>query len=167
MPLATILSPALHEMAYNQARKSVPQFRPKAMLERSAKADLFRNTLSKIPTVFGQLGYLAALRDPDSGVYRHHGLAEIFGRDESRRALAETHERVFRQWLNLSLSKKMDDLLEYLAARTDPKPAVLKHWARNQTYRSYLPESTRESDRQLFFQEFEVLLETLTCGNGG
>lgn len=137
------------------------------MLERTATADLFRNTLSRIPTVFGQLGYLAGLRDPDSGVYRHHGLAAIFGRDESRRALAETHEKVFRQWLNLSLAKKRDDLVEYLAGLRDPKPAVLKHWARNHTYRNYLPSSARESDRQLFFQEFEVLLETLNCGDGG
>jgi hypothetical protein len=145
----------------------VPQFRPKVMLERSAIADLFKNTLSKIPTVFGQLGYLAALRDPDSGVYRHYGLAAIFGRDESRKALAASHERVFREWLNLSLAKKRADLLEYLEGLRDPKPAVLRHWARNRTYRSYLPASARESDRQLFFQEFEVLLETLDVGNGG
>jgi len=145
----------------------VPQFRPKAMLERSAVADLFKNTLSKIPTIFGQLGYLAGLRDPDSGVYRHHGLATIFGRYESRRALAECHDKVFNQWLNLSLSKKMDDLLEYLDGLRDPKPNVLWNWKRNRTYRSYIPASARESQRELFFQEFEVLLETLQCGDGG
>jgi hypothetical protein len=155
------------KMAYNQARKRVPQFRPKAMLERSAIADLFKNTLSKIPTVFGQLGYLAALRDPDSGVYRHYGMEAIFGRDESRRALAESHERVFREWLKLSLSKKNADLLEYLDGLRDPKPTVLRHWARSGTHRSYVPASARESERQLFFQEFEVLLETLNCGEGG
>ena len=154
-------------MAYNQARKRVPQFRPKPMLDRSAIADLFRNTLSKIPTVFGQLGYFAALRDPDSGVYQHHGMAAIFGRDESRRALAESHERVFREWLNLSLAKKSADVLEYLDGLRDSKPAVLRHWTRSAIYRSYVPASARESERQLFFQEFEVLLETLSCGSGG
>jgi hypothetical protein len=145
----------------------VPQFRRKAMPERSAIADLFKNTLSNIPTLFGQLGYLAALRDSDSGVYRHHGLAAIFGRDESRRALADSHHRVFQQWLNLSLAKKRADLLEYLAGLREPKPAVLGHWARNGSYRSYLPASARESDQDLFFREFEVLLETLNCGDGG
>jgi hypothetical protein len=154
-------------MAYNQARKRVPQFRPKAMLERSAIADLFKNTLSNIPTVFGQLGYLAALRDMDSGVYRHDGLSAIFGRDESRKALAESHQTVFQQWLNLSLAKKRDDLLEYIEGLRDPKPAVLRHWTRNRSYRTYVPASVRESERQLFFQEFEVLLETLNCGDGG
>jgi hypothetical protein len=143
----------------------VPQFRPKAMLERSALADLFKNTLSKIPTVFGQLGYLSSLRDPDSGIYRHHGLTAIFGREESRRALATSHQRVFQQWLNLSLEQKRADLVEYLESLTDPRTAVLKHWAHNQTYRSYIPAATRESEEELFFEEFAVLLETLTCGD--
>jgi hypothetical protein len=141
----------------------VPQFRPKAMLERSATADLFKNTLAKIPTVFGQLGYLSSLRDPDSGIYRHHGLTAIFGRDESRKALATSHERVFQQWLNLTLAEKRADLVEYLDSLTDPRDAVLKHWAHNRTYRGYIPASTRESEEALFFEEFAALLETLSC----
>jgi len=135
------------------------------MLERSALADLFKNTLSKIPTVFGQLGYLSSLRDPDSGIYRHHGLTAIFGREESRKALATSHQRVFQEWLNLSLEDKRADLVEYLESLTEPKAAVLKHWAHNRTYRSYIPASTRESEEELFFAEFAVLLETLTCGD--
>jgi hypothetical protein len=47
------------------------------MLERSATADLFKNTLSRIPTLFGRLAYLASLRDSNSGIYRHYGLASI------------------------------------------------------------------------------------------
>ena len=61
------------------------------MLERTATADLFKNTLSRIPTVFGRLAYLASLRGPDSGVYGHHGLTLMFGREESKRALARSH----------------------------------------------------------------------------
>jgi hypothetical protein len=136
------------------------------MLERSALADLFKNTLTKIPTVFGQLGYLSSLRDPDSGIYRHHGLTAIFGREESRKALATSHQQVFQQWLNLSLAEKRADLMEYLDSRTDPRDTVLKHWAHNQNYRGYIPSSTRESEEELFFEEFAVLLETLTCDRG-
>ena len=135
------------------------------MLERSALADLFKNTLSKIPTVFGQLGYLSSLRDPDSGIYRHHGLTTIFGREESRKALATSHQQVFQQWLNLPLEDKRADLVEYLESLTDPRASVLKHWAHNKTYRAYIPASTRRSEEELFFEEFGVLLETLTCDN--
>jgi hypothetical protein len=88
----------------------MPQFRPKPMLERSATADLFKNTLARIPTVFGRLAYLASLRDANSGIYSHHGLAAIFGRDESRKALSQSHQAVFQEWLNLALREKKEDL---------------------------------------------------------
>lgn len=131
------------------------------MLERSASADVFKNTLSRIPTVFGRLAYLALLRDPDSGIYRHHGLAAIFGRDESRKALAENHEQVFQQWLNLTLAEKMGEIEQYIGALEDPKPAVLDHWWHIGAYRGYVPGSARKSDKDLFFQEIQVLLEAL------
>jgi hypothetical protein len=141
----------------------VPQFRPKPMLERSATADLFKNTLARIPTVFGRLAYLASLRDSNSGVYRHHGLASIFGRDESRRALSQSHQAVFQEWLNLPLVKKREDLSGYFEGLEDPLPVVLDHWIRIPTYRGYMPASARPSERELFRTELEVLLESFKC----
>lgn len=131
------------------------------MLERSALADLFKNTLANIPTVFGRLGYLASLRDPDSGVYRHHGLASIFGREESRKALRQGHGQIFQQWLNLPLEQKRNDLLDYLDDLEDPRRTVLSHWKQSRVYLGYTPPSAREGERELFLQEFEILLEIL------
>jgi hypothetical protein len=133
------------------------------MLERSATADLFKNTLARIPTVFGRLAYLASLRDSNSGVYRHHGLASIFGRDESRKALSQSHQAVFQEWLNLPLAEKREDLSGYFGGLEDPLPVVLDHWTGVRAYRSYIPASARESERELFCAEFDVLLETLRC----
>src|SRR6516162_2021143 len=115
----------------------MPRFRPKAMLERSATADLFKNTLSRIPTLFGRLAYLASLRDPVSGIYRHHGLGSIFGREEARKALSESHWQIFREWLNISLEEKSEDLRRYLDNLEDPAAAVLQHWAEAHMYRIY------------------------------
>jgi hypothetical protein len=136
------------------------------MLERSATADLFKNTLSRIPTVFGRLAYLASLRDPISGIYRHHGLSAIFGREESRRALSMSHWNVFRDWLNLSLEEKSEDLRAYLDRLEDPPEAVLRHWAEAHIYRSYMPAPVRAPEEELFVREFEVLLEILNCPPG-
>jgi hypothetical protein len=133
------------------------------MLERSATADLFKNTLSRIPTLFGRLAYLASLRDSNSGVYRHHGLASIFGRDESRKALSQSHQTVFQEWLNLPLADKKDDLSAYLNGLDDPRPEVLDHWASLRPYLGYMPASARVSERELFCAEFDVLLETFNC----
>ena len=133
------------------------------MLERSAPADLFKNTLSRIPTLFGRLAYLASLRDPVSGIYRHHGLGAIFGREESRKALSTSHWQVFREWLNIPLQEKTEDLRTYLDNLEDPVPAVLQHWAETQTYRTYMPAPVREAEKELFEREFDVLLEFLNC----
>jgi hypothetical protein len=135
------------------------------MLERSATADLFKNTLARIPTVFGRLEYLASLRDPTSGVYKHHGLAAIFGREESRKALSQSHQVVFQEWLNLRLADKKEDLLEYLKGLDEPLSVVLAYWTRIPTYRGYMPASARPSERELFRMEFEVLLETFNCSD--
>ena len=153
------------QLPYNRMRRSVPQFRPKAMLERSAGADLTKNTLSRIPTLFGRLSYLASLRDPNSGAYRHHGLASIFGREESRKALGQSHEGVFQEWLNLRLEEKRDDLALYLAGLEETRTVVLEHWTKVRPYRGYTPASARESERELFFAEFEVLLESFRCSD--
>jgi hypothetical protein len=133
------------------------------MLERSATADLFKNTLARIPTVFGRLAYLASLRDSNSGIYHHHGLASIFGRDESRRALWQSHQIVFQEWLDLTLREKKEDLSTYFEGLEDPRPLVLDLWTSIRTYRSYIPASARESERELFDAEFDVLLETFKC----
>lgn len=145
----------------------MPQFRPKAMLERSAAADVSKNTLSRIPTLFGRLVYLSSLRDPDTGAYRHHGLASIFGREESKQALAEHHERVFFEWINLPLAEKKEDLENYLVSLTAPRAEVLGHWVAVRAYRGYIPASARESERELFFAEFDVMLDSLACSDPG
>ena len=143
----------------------MPQFRPKATLQRSAVADVSKNTLARIPTLFGRLIYLASLRDSNSGIYRHHGLAALFGREESRIALLQHHEAVFQEWLALPLAGKQEDLSEYLTGLEDSRRLVLEHWRKVATYRAYIPASARESERELFFAEFEVLAETLRCAD--
>jgi hypothetical protein len=142
----------------------MPRFKPKAGLERSAAGDLWKNTLSKIPTQFGKLAYLALLRDPNSGIYRHHGLSVVFGRDECNRALRENHEQVFLEWLNLPLADKSADLRNYLASLEDPVPEVLSYWSRSKAYSSYAPSTARDMERELFVKDLEALIETLRNG---
>ncbi len=145
----------------------MPQFKPKPVFERSAAADLAGKTLARIPTLFGRLIYLASLRDTNSGVYRHHGLASIHGREASRLAMSELHQEVFQDWLLLSLKEKWEDMAQYLSALEDPLPLVLEHWSKVRSYRAYIPASARESERELFFAEFEVLADTARCSNSG
>ena len=145
----------------------MPRFKPKGTLERSAAADLWKNTLSRIPTAYGRLCYLVSLRDPNSGIYRHYGLAGVFGRDESARALRESHERTFHEWLELDLKTKTADLREYVTSLEDPPEMVLKFLSATARNDLQLPESARASERRLFQRDFEAVVAVITHGHAG
>jgi hypothetical protein len=132
----------------------------RSILERSAEADLFRNTLSRIPTLFGRLAYLASLRDHSSRLYVHHGLMSIYGGKESQQALAQSHREIFQNWLKLPLADKIEDLKSYVNT-LDNDAAFLEYWTPGRPSRSYLPEAVRRAEKTLFFDEFEILLEIL------
>jgi hypothetical protein len=137
----------------------MPRAKPKGSLERSAAADLFKHTLSRIPTVYGRLSYLASLRDPNSGVYRHHGLFLAFGREESTQALESSHEGLFLTWLTLPLAAKNEDLAAYMATLDDPHVMVVRHWKQSRIFRTYIPQRATLAETELFISELDVLLE--------
>jgi hypothetical protein len=139
----------------------MPRFKPKGVLERTAVNDLWKHTLSRIPTIYGRLAYLASLRDQNSGIYRHHGLSAAFGRDESGRALRQSHEEVFFEWLKLGLMEKHQDLRQYLATLEDPAAAVIHHWLGSRTFRTQIPSAARPMESELFCSELEALLEIM------
>jgi len=142
----------------------MPRFRTKGKLERDAVADFWKNTVAQIPTLTGRLVYLSSLRDPNSGTYRHHGMAAVFGRQESVRALRESHERVFREWLLLPLSSKDNDLRSYLSSLDEPPNEIVSHWIRSGRGRPWIPATARPAEIELFCTDLEALLRTLKGG---
>jgi hypothetical protein len=145
----------------------MPRFKPKGMLEHNAVEDLWKHTLSRIPSVYGRLAYLASLRDLNSGIYRHHGLSAAFGREESYKALQASHEQAFAEWLQLSLAAQHQDLMAYVATLEDPRQVVVTHWLRAKVYRTQPPASARKMERDLFARDLEALLETVRNGLAG
>jgi hypothetical protein len=127
--------------------------------ERSAYSDVWRNTLSQIPTVFGRLVYLASLRNTNSGVYEHHGLALIFGEEEASRALKECHSTVFAEWLTFNLEQQKADLDLYLAGLFEDKRQVIENWVRLAPYKNLVPASVRGVERRLYINDLAALME--------
>ena len=133
----------------------------KRALERSPGSDLWRNTLSQIPSVFGRLVYLSALRDQNTGRYEHHGLALVFGADEAGRALRRSHVQAFNDWLNFDIEQQKADLDLYLSALFEDKSTVLVTWTQLTPYRNLLPNSTKPVERRLYLADFRAILELL------
>jgi len=149
------------ELNGRQVSQEMPRFKSRGMLERTALADLWKHTLSQIPTLYGRLAYLASLRDPNSGAYRHHGLSAAFGREESGKALTQSHQSIFYEWLKLALADKSRDLGSYLRGLDDPQGIVVGHWLRSDQYRALIPDSARPMERDLFHTDLEALLQII------
>jgi hypothetical protein len=134
--------------------------------DRSAAADLWRNTISQIPSVFGRLVYLASLRNPNNGSYEHHGLALVFGEDEANKALKTSHAAVFAEWLSFNLEQQKADLDLYISALFEDKRVVIENWIRLAPYRNLVPASVRGVERRLYIADFTALLELFKAAYG-
>jgi hypothetical protein len=146
----------------------MPRFKPKGMLERDALADLWKHTLSQIPSVYGRLVYLASLRDPNSGAYRHHGLSAAFGREQSTYALRKSHEQAFLEWLTMPLNAKNADFRMYLqnAGSEESPRAVVTYLARGARSATQAPDAAGPAQRRQFQLEVEILLELIKNESG-
>jgi hypothetical protein len=130
-------------------------------LERGSGADLWRHTLSQIPSLFGRLVYLSSLRNSNTGNYEHHGLALVFGDAEADRTLRNSHEKAFGEWLNYELEHQKADLDLYLSSLGANKRNLLRIWQRLAPYRNLIPASARTADRTLYITDLETLLALL------
>ena len=137
-----------------------------ARLERGAVPDVWRRTLSRIETIFGRLVYLAGLRENNTGRYEHHGLALIFGEDDADRALRESHEITFAEWLSFGLEQQKADLDLYLAQLTARRRRTIETWLRLRPYRNLIPARAGDPERSLYLSDFETLLELLKSEYG-
>ncbi len=140
--------------------------RPRSGLERGAPADLWRNTLVQIPSVFGRLVYLSSLRDANTGTYKHFGLAQIFGDQVADEALRASHQQVFAEWLGYGLEQQKADLDLYLAGLDGDRRTIVDTWIRLAPYRNLVPSAVRDVERELYVKDLEILLELLRseCG---
>lgn len=140
--------------------------RPTGGLDRSAASDLWRNTLSQIPSVIGRLAYLASLRDPNSGRYEHHGLALVFGDNDANKTLKKSHTHVFREWLTFNLEQQQADLELYLSGLEEEKRTILANWLELAPYRNFIPITARPVERRLYLADIKALLKVMGNAHG-
>lgn len=137
-----------------------------ARLQHTAGADLWRNTLSQIPTVFGKLVYVSSLRNPVTGRYEHHGLALVFGDDEAARALRKSHAQAFAEWLSFNLEEQKADLDLYLSGVLEDKRKIVETWLSVRTYRTFIPASAKTVEKRLYMADIEALIALLKNAYG-
>jgi hypothetical protein len=120
---------------------------------------LWRKTLTRIPTYFGRLVFLASLRDDLTGRYVHPPLVQIVGYEITERTLRHSHHEIFSEWLGFTLAEQKADLDQYLIATRSPLDML--------PYRDIVPSSAHQVERQLYLTDLETLLELLRFEHGG
>ena len=136
--------------------------RPKSLLERDAREDLWLHTLSQIPTLFGKLQYLASLRDPNTGNYEHHGLSLVFGEKEATKAMRQNHKRTFADWLAYGLVEQQADLEGYLVGLRSPLSDILASWELLEPWKLYVPLGVMPSEKALYAADLRTICRVLT-----
>ncbi len=135
--------------------------KPRAPLDRTAAHDLWRKTISQIPSVLGRLVYLSGLRNANSGRYEHHGLAAVVGLNEAEEALKISHFQAFQEWVEFRLEEQKADLDLYLGTLNEPKREVVETWILTLRSVSLLPASIHGVEREVFLSDLDALFETL------
>ncbi len=144
----------------------MPWERNNAPLDRKPASDLWRNTLSQIPSVFGRLVFLSSLRNLNSGRYEHHGLALVFGSMEASKALKKSHREAFAEWLSFNIEGQKADLELYLSAQDEDRRTILKTWEKLEPYRNLLPSSAKDVEKKLYLSDLRAILKVLRNASG-
>jgi len=136
-------------------------FVTKRMDVQAAADDMRRRTLSQIKRPLDRLIYLASLRDYNTGVYYHEGLASRFSDDAVCEALSDCHREVFRQLFSCSLEDLVAQLEAY-ADSTNASPAsFIAAWQGLEPYRVSIPAETDSVSAGFFFSNLRVALAIL------
>lgn len=134
---------------------------PKHMDVQAASRDLRLRTLSQIPHALDRLIYLASMRDYNTGIYHHAGLASRFSEEVACEALADCHREAFRQLLTASLEDTVNQLLAYMeASRIDPLE-FLAAWRDLKPYQVAAPAGTDRLAAAFLFSNLKIALAIL------
>ena len=127
----------------------------------AAVQDLEERTLAGLHGDLTQLVYLSSTRDYNTGEYLHAGLADRFGSDVARSALARCHTRTFERLLESSLAHWVGQLAAYIDSTGAERERVLDTWRRLQAYRVLVPETCDEFSAEFFASNIRIALEAL------
>ncbi len=84
--------------------------------------DLTALHLAPMTGMFERLSYLAGLREPASGMYKHERLGVLYGDTPVNEAIGKAHEEVFERILETPLEQQEQDLRAFLRMRAIQAP---------------------------------------------
>ena len=126
-----------------------------------AAEDVRHRTLSELPQSLDRLIYLASMRDYNTGLYYHDGLAARFSQEVACEALADCHREVFRQLVACSLENLVCQMEAYMKSTHTSPGGFLSAWRKLEPYRVAVPVEADPLSTQLLFSSFKIALAIL------
>lgn len=124
----------------------------------NAVEDVRLRTLAKIPRPLDRLVYLASMRDYNSGLYYHDGLAARFSPEIACEALADCHREAYRELVSCSLRDLVSQMEAYIeSSNTEPEDFIAA-WEGLEPYRVAVPVRTDPLSLKFLFSNFRLAL---------
>lgn len=136
-------------------------YTPRRMDVQQAADDLHKRTLSEIPRPLDRLIYLASMRDYNTGLYYHDGLASRFTQEAACEALAECHREAFHQMVGASLQELVRQMEAYMDSTHTCRTDFLSAWRKLEPYRVAVPVETDPVSAHFLFSNFRIALAIL------
>lgn len=134
---------------------------PRRLDVQQAADDLRHRTLSDMPRSLDRLIYLASMRDYNTGLYYHDGLASRFSQEVACEALADCHREAFRHLVGCSVEDLVCQMEAYMdSTRTSPSD-FLTAWRKLEPYRVAVPVESDPLSAQFLFSSFKIALAIL------
>jgi len=127
----------------------------------AASQEMRRRTLASIPRPLDRLIYLASLRDYNSGLYYHDGLASRFSEEVVCEALAECHREAFGELFSLPLEELVEQVEAYVNSTHAGWADFIAAWRGLEPYRVAVPVDTERLSAEFFFSNLKVSLAIL------
>ncbi|HXU20354.1 MAG TPA: hypothetical protein VN788_07220 [Verrucomicrobiae bacterium] len=134
---------------------------PRRLDVQEAADDVRQRTLSELPQSLDRLIYLASMRDYNTGLYYHDGLAARFSQEVACEALADCHREVFRQLVACPLENVVGQMEAYMKSTHTSPSEFLAAWRKLEPYRVVVPVEADPLSTQLLFSTFKIALAIL------
>lgn len=127
----------------------------------AAIRDLRLRTLSQMPVALAKLIYLAGLRDYNTGLYHHEGLASRYSDEAACEALADCHRQAFRDLLSASLEETVQQLESYMTGLQTAPGEFFSAWNSLRPYQIAVPAGTDPLSAEFLSSNLRVALAIL------
>jgi hypothetical protein len=131
----------------------------------AASADLRRRTLTHTAGSLDCMIYLASMRDYNTGLYVHQGLAARFSPEAASEALADCHRECFQELISLELKDLTEQLDLYMRSTGSAPSDFLRAWKHLEPYRVAVPVGTDSLMAQFLFSNLKIALAILERQN--